>query len=69
MIKPLSIKRQEFIENLVNLVNTSDLPPCVMESIIGNVHSSVQKLVSETYKKEKEIYETFLKAEERKEEQ
>ena len=60
MIKPLSIKRQEFIENLVNLVNTSDLPPCVMEPIICNVHASVKNLINEQYRREKELYDQFL---------
>lgn len=69
MDKPLSVRRQEFIESLVNLVNTSGLPPFVMEPIIGNVHVSVQKLVGETYRKEKAIYEAFLESEAGKEEQ
>ena len=60
MNKPLSVKRQEFIENLVNLVNSADLPPFVMEPIIGNVHVSVKNLINEQYKREKELYDKFL---------
>lgn len=60
MIKPLSVKRQEFIENLVNLVNSADLPPFVMEPIINDVHASVRNLIKEQYKREKELYDKFL---------
>lgn len=60
MDKPLSVRRQEFIENLVNLINTSDLPPFVMEPIIGNVHASVRNLINEQYRREKELYDKFL---------
>ena len=60
MIKPLSVKRQEFIENLVNLVNSADLPPFVVEPIINDVHASVRNLIKEQYKREKELYDKFL---------
>lgn len=60
MIKPLSVKRQEFVENLVNLVNSADLPPFVMEPIINDVHASVRNLIKEQYKREKELYDKFL---------
>jgi hypothetical protein len=60
MIKPLSVKRQEFVENLVNLVNSADLPPFVMEPILNDVHASVRNLIKEQYKREKELYDTFL---------
>lgn len=60
MIKPLSVKRQEFVESLVNLVNSADLPPFVMEPIINDVHASVRNLIKEQYKREKELYDKFL---------
>ena len=41
MNKPFVVKRQEFINNLTNLINESDLPPFVIEPILKEYHSIV----------------------------
>lgn len=64
--KPLSIVRQEFIEQLVNDVNNCQLPLFVVESILQDLLSMVKTAAQKQYEAEKAQYEEQLKKQENK---
>lgn len=59
--KPMSIVKDEFIENLVNLINGNNLPLFVTESILKDLLAEVSVAVKEQAKIERENYEKMLK--------
>ena len=63
MNKPIMVSRQEFIENLVALINQSNLPLIVIEPILQGVLSDVNKGIQQQYEKDKADYEEALKKE------
>lgn len=44
MDKPITVARQEFIENLVNIVNNSGLPAFVMRNAFIQMNDTLQQL-------------------------
>lgn len=67
MEKPISVVRQEFIDDVVGLVNESILPMFVIEPILKELYISVKKEAERVYQKEKAEYEKSLKITEKKE--
>lgn len=67
MTKPSSILRQEFIENQINLINTSGLPAFVLVDIIEDTLLELRKLAQEQYQKDCAEWEKFQKQEAEKE--
>ena len=63
MNKPMSVLRKEFMDKVVEDVNTSGLPLCVVEPILKDLHSVVQREAELQYQKEKMAYEAALKQE------
>ena len=61
--KPITILRQEFIDNLIKLCNDSGLPFFVIEDILKELVQEVHTASNEQYKKAKEEYEQVLKQE------
>ena len=58
--KPLSVIRQEFIEQLINDVNSCQLPLFVIEPIIEDLLSMVRTAAQKQYETEKAQYEQQL---------
>ena len=58
--KPLSVARQEFIEQLVDSVNSCQLPLFVVESIVEDLLSMVRSAAKKQYEAEKAQYELQL---------
>ena len=58
--KPLSVVRQEFIEQLVNDVNNCKLPLFVIEPIIEDLLGMVRSAAQKQYETEKAQYEQQL---------
>lgn len=58
--KPLSIIRQEFIEQLVNDVNNCELPLFVVEPILQDLLNMVKSAAQHQYETEKAQYEQQL---------
>ena len=58
--KPMSIIRQEFIEQLVNDVNNCQLPMFVIEPILRDMLSMVKTAAQKQYEAEKAQYEQQL---------
>lgn len=59
--KPLSIVRQEFIEQLINDVNDCQLPLFAIEPILQDLLSMVKSAAQKQYEAEKAQYEEQLK--------
>lgn len=49
MNKPLSVSKEEFKSGLISLINGSELPPCLVEEIIGGIFSEVKILAHKQY--------------------
>lgn len=60
IMKPLSVARQEFIEQLINDVNNCQLPLFVIESILQDVLNMVNAAAQKQYEAEKAQYEQQL---------
>ena len=58
--KPLSIVRQEFIEQLINDVNDCQLPLFVIEPILEDLLKMVRTAAQKQYEAEKAQYEEQL---------
>lgn len=61
VIKPMSVVRQEFIEQLVNDVNNCGLPLFVIEPILQDMLNAVRTSAQQQYETEKAQYEQQLK--------
>lgn len=57
MEKPLTVARQEFAENIVEVINNSGLPAFVMLEIVQSCERELTKLSQQQYEKDKEKYE------------
>ena len=61
IVKPISVVRQEFIEQLIDDVNNCQLPMFVVEPILEDLLKMVKAAAQEQYKTEKAQYEAQLK--------
>ena len=61
LIKPMSIRKQEFVEQLVFDVNKCELPLFVVELVLQNLLDSVKEAARQQYEAEKAQYEQQLK--------
>ena len=59
--KPLSVIRQEFIEQIVDDINNCGLPLFVIEPILQDVLNTVKATAQKQYETEKAQYEQQLK--------
>lgn len=60
IVKPISVVRQEFIEQLVNDVNNCQLPLFVIEPILQDMLNMVKSAAQKQYEAEKAQYEKQL---------
>lgn len=60
--KPLTIARQEFLDNVIDLCNNSNLPYFCMEGILKDVISEIHQASVKQYEMDKTNYEAELKA-------
>lgn len=56
MEKPLSLKKKEFINQLVNVINDTDIPLFVIENILQATISEVHVAAIKQAKQEEEAY-------------
>lgn len=63
MEKPLSIKREEFVEALVRAVNDCGLPPCVCLEVMSRMTEEVAKLAQAQLERDKKLWEEGQKDE------
>ena len=60
IVKPITILREEFIENLLNLCNGSGLPFFVLESILKDFTQNIHAASKQQYETDKKKYEQEL---------
>lgn len=58
--KPVTLIRQELIENLTNEINDCKLPMFVIESILQDLLSAVRTAAQQQYEADKKQYERQL---------
>lgn len=66
MEKPLMLIREDFTNNIINLITESKLPLVVIEPILQNILSDTRVGLKKQYEKEKAEYEKYLKEKESK---
>jgi hypothetical protein len=59
--KPVSVARQEFIEKLIDLINSSQLSAFVLYPIMKDVANDLANSANQQYLAEKKQYEDALK--------
>lgn len=62
MEKPLSVEREEFINKLVDLVNSAALPMFVILEVLKSAEAEVQIAAKKQYEEEKRAYEESIRA-------
>lgn len=60
VVKPTLVARQEFIENLIKLINESGIPLIVIHPVLESVANDVAKAIQQQYETEKTQYENSL---------
>ena len=55
--KPLLVARQQFIDELVSMINNSGLPPVIMLPIIEGVYKELSAVLENQIAQEKEAYD------------
>ena len=60
LAKPMSVVRQEFIEQLVDDINNCNLPMFVIEPILQDMLNMVRAAAQKQYEAEKAQYEAQL---------
>lgn len=61
MEKPITVKRQEFIEKMIDTINNSKLPFFVIEPILQNLLTSVQQGARVQEENDQAEYEKYMK--------
>lgn len=67
MIKPSTVLRQEFIDNLAELINKSELPAFVLADVLKNTVNVLQELAEKQYQADKAKWEEEQNADTRSE--
>ena len=67
MNKPISIVREEFKQNMIELVNNSNLPMFVVEPIMNEILTEVRAVAKAQFELDKKRYEESLITEANKE--
>lgn len=60
MNKPITLMRQEFIENVVKTVNESKLPLIIIEPVMRNLLNEIQKSLKQQIEADRTEYERYL---------
>lgn len=61
ILKPMSVARAEFINSLMNLINNSELPLFVTESVLKDVYNEVRVVAQKQYEIDYKAYSDRLK--------
>lgn len=59
--KPIELKRQELIENIVGLINEAQLPAFAVADALRNILAGVDQAAAQQYEQAKQAYEEKLK--------
>lgn len=53
MNKTISIAIEDFKNQIINDINSSELPPCIVELVFKNILNDIEKMSRQQYEKEK----------------
>ena len=59
--KSILILREEFASNLINLINTSNVPLYGIEPVLANIVNEINKAIQDQYSRELEAYNKAVK--------
>lgn len=59
--KSILLLREEFASNLINLINTSNVPLYVIEPVLANIINEINKAIQDQYSRELEAYNNAVK--------
>ena len=62
ILKPVTILREEFINNLTDMVNNSELPMFVLEPIFKDMHSKIKIAEQKQLENDKIKYQEMINA-------
>ncbi len=57
MNKPLTVARQEFLEDLIVLINDSGLPAFIVRELLTRTDTELAKIEKDQYEQEKKAWE------------
>lgn len=60
MNKPITIVREEFIEELTNLINNSGLPAFILEPVLRDTYNKVKAVERQQLENDKKRYQEML---------
>lgn len=61
ILKPMSVSRQEFIDNITALIRDCMLPPFVIESVLKDVYNEIHILSQKQYEIDLKKFKEQLK--------
>lgn len=59
--KPVTVARQDFIDGIVGLINTSGLPAFIITDILKDVQTEMVRQANDQYEKDRAAYEEAIK--------
>lgn len=60
ILKPVTILREEFITNLTNMINDSELPMFVLEPIFKDMHNKIRIAEQQQLENDKIKYQEMI---------
>ena len=60
MQKPLSVARYEFIQQLTNLINGSNLPMCMVEAVLKDMYADVKVVAQRQLENDLRAYQEAM---------
>lgn len=60
ILKPMSVARNEFINNLTDLVNSSMLPPFVIEEVLKDTYNQISLISKRQLENDTKSYQEAL---------
>lgn len=61
MNKPITVARQEFVDGLVELINSSALPAFIIREVIAKTDAELAKVEQTQYEQDKQAWEESQK--------
>lgn len=60
VMKPMSVARYEFVNNLTDLINSCMLPPFVIEEILKDTYTKISAISKQQLEKDMKTYKEAL---------
>lgn len=58
--KPMTVAKEDFVNNLTDIINNSGLPAFVIEPVMKDMYFEVRDVAKKQYQQDKEQYESAL---------